>query len=1335
MKPVAILFFSLLAPLLLWSQQSSTVTLLSVNDGLSQGMIYHIQQSRDGFLWIATKDGLNRFDGYRFETYSPDPFNPYAISSSEVYHLFEDSRGRIWLKLPGGIDLYDPVGGRFYHLPDTLFRGALRGVDGFSFAELPDGSIFFTDAEQIWRIREPEEALRKARQKDSAFPVWSVSKVQAPPPGPGALHYSLQVTATGELLCASGNGLLRYNQATGQMAPEAFRGLSTRILGADLNGSIWVETEQADLWAWESPASDPRKLGRARAFDFSYFDEKGYLWTLHEKKLEKWRPEEYARGGKPEFTWASKEPVVQSHYFAFQCMWVDRSGIAWMGTTGFGIMKVNMEKPKFQSYQQGISHRYLAEDPQGNLISGVVPGVIFPSFDFDQVLPNPFLTDLPEKWPPFLPAFDQAGSCWGLPEPQVLLRIDARSGTVQSYEWEDAGTSRMKFCRDGTLLQVSEDGLSRFYPGNGAIRHFPFDSPQQLAPDSYFMLDFLEDEQGVIWITGFEGLIKATPEKDQYRYEYFRTEASDPASLSYNTVLSVAEDPLEPGRYLWVGTKGGGLNRLDRQSGQFKHYRKNEGLPDQVIYGILTDDQGHLWMSTNQGLCRFHVREETVKNFTHADGLAGNEFNSSSYLKMRDGRLVFGGVSGLTIFHPDSLNYNEHRPQTHIVGIQVNNKNALRVLPAGGDAPLSLAHDENLLTFEFAALEFTHSAKNRYRYQLLRHRALGGNKGEKWVDLGTRNSIQFANLSPGRYTFSVLGSNNDPDGHLGWGEQPAVLEFTIHPPWWATWWAYLAYILLTAWAVGLVYRIQFRQRLQMQEAFRLKELDQFKNRFFVNITHEFRTPLTVILGLSKQLKTSKTPLSARESKHKVDLIQRNGENLLRLINQLLDLAKLESGNLKLNYIQGDVVPYLRYVAESLHSLAAVRGVSLQIDYPDDSIVMDYDPERLQQIVHNLLSNAIKFTPADGQVVLQAKVEKRVEQPSSQLLLLVRDTGVGIAPENLPHIFDRFHQATHLEKAFTGGTGIGLALTRELVHAMGGAIKVSSQVGKGTAFRVHLPIRQLAAPAQALPPEPPNISTDTSASPSSEKGQRQLPQLLIIEDNPDVVQYLASCLEASFVLHFAYNGADGINLAYEEIPDLIISDVMMPEKDGFEVCAALKEDERTSHIPIVLLTARAGVEDRIAGLRRGADAYLAKPFHEEELLITLNNLLTLRQKLQAKYAAFSDMPPQNTKEETEGAFLQKIHALVLEHLSDSNFSVEDLCRMIAMSQPQLHRKLTALTGKNATLFVRSIRLARGKELLQKENMTVSEVAYAVGFTDPKYFSRVFSNEFGLPPSKI
>jgi signal transduction histidine kinase/CheY-like chemotaxis protein/AraC-like DNA-binding protein len=546
---------------------------------------------------------------------------------------------------------------------------------------------------------------------------------------------------------------------------------------------------------------------------------------------------------------------------------------------------------------------------------------------------------------------------------------------------------------------------------------------------------------------------------------------------------------------------------------------------------------------------------------------------------------------------------------------------------------------------------------------------------------------------------------------------------------------------------------------ESRERERLNEMDAFKTRFFTNISHEFRTPLTVILGMAEQLEkgigdkgmgngepSSQPPIS--NPKAQINLIKRNGQNLLRLINEILDLAKLENNSLKMNYVQGDILPYLRYIAESMHSLADTKNVVLKVESSPEAsgaIMMDYDPERLLQIVHNLLSNAIKFTPSGGNVVLQVVTSVTSEGLTTlpTLKIAVSDTGIGIAPEELPLIFDRFFQTKNQERTKSGGSGIGLSLTKELVKVMGGDISVESTLGKGTTFNVVLPITNKAKKAEEpnqgllnfeslvnLPESTPPVSNHQSTN----------HQLLIIEDNPDVVEYLAACLGPHYQLDFAYNGQAGIEKAIETVPDLIISDVMMPEKDGFEVTETLKNDERTSHIPIVLLTAKATVTDRIAGLRRGADAYLAKPFVEEELLVVAANLLESRRKLQVKYSSWADIEqvpinqsPVNQSPDLEDVFLKKTIALIDTHLDDAEFGNAELSRKMLMSESQLHRKIKALTDQSLSVFIRSVRLRRSRVLLQTTELTVSEVAFAVGFTDPAYFSRTFSAEFGAAPT--
>lgn len=1323
---------------ILCGQRSNETTLLSVNEGLSQGMIFDIHQSQDGFIWIATKDGLNRYDGYQFQVFTNDPFNPFSIITNEVWRIFEDSRGWLWLICPDGLDLFLPLTGRFFHILSDI-PGLVDNI--FSFVEMPDDTVWITANGKCWRIEVSPSQVEQAAQVGNAFPGLPWKEIQLPE----GLFSTIFLTEKGNLLTGSTQGLFQIDKTTNALQQRTLSGKAVKIIGQDKQGRIWIDavssnmeerTLEADcggLWLWEEAKASLRPIPCLPSGRYQLMPD-GSLWTWQVTNFvfHRWEPEVFVKGGTPNLIWKNDPDIAENKDLHARNISFDRSGIGWMGTNGFGVLKTNFAQRKFSSPLTGTSIRQITADPQGNLFIIGSSKLFYTTPQAERILPNPWAGPLKPNDDQSLTVFDEQGNAWINTALGTLFRVDAQDKTYRSLPWTGLGIIRS---RNGKLLSVQVDGLVQLDPLTEQRRLFPFDSPltsPQLSLYSHFLY---EDPLGTVWIFAYNGLIEAVPNGDGYQYSFHENAPANVRSISTNRVLSVAADPLEPGHYLWVGTEGGGLNRLDRTDGSFTHFKTEQGLPNNVVYGILPDEHGHIWLSTNRGLCRFHVRENTTRNFTAADGLPSNEFNRSSYLRTRDGHLIFGGVNGLTVFHPDSLKFNKHIPLTQIVGLEVNNE-TIGNLRTYQNSNLTLSYQQNLLTFDFAALEFSNPSQNKYRYQLIRNGLLGKKESEKWVDLREKNTIQFANLSPGSYTFKVLGSNNDGL----WSEQPAVLSFTIRPPWWASWWAYLGYALVLGSLSWIFYRYQIRRKLEYQENLRLKELDDFKNRFFTNITHEFRTPLTVILGTTERLNANNEHLGTEDRKGSLSLIKRNGEGLLHLINQLLDLAKLESKSLKINYVQGDILPYLRYIAESLHSLANAQNVMLRVESEQAKIVMDYDPERLLQIIYNLLSNAIKFTPSGGKVTLRA------DSTMSSLYLTVIDTGVGIPSEDLPHIFDRFFQANNLKKAKAGGTGIGLALTKELVNTLGGEITVESK-GAGTTFKIQLPITNKAVMMNEISLEPtalmpvPKPANRPKLAASVANGERS--HLLIIEDNPDVVEYLVACLGEHYLLDFAYNGRAGIEKALETIPDLIVSDVMMPEKDGFEVCEALKTNEFTSHIPIVLLTAKAGVENRIAGLRKGADAYLSKPFHQEELLVVLQNLLELRRKLQAKYGSWeiektTNSPiselPNSTPPDPEGAFIQKVHAAILERLSDPKLSVDELSQDLAMSQSQLLRKLKALTGKNTTLFIRSIRLARAKELLQGKTMNVSETAYEVGFDDPKYFSRVFKEEFGIAPSE-
>ena len=525
--------------------------------------------------------------------------------------------------------------------------------------------------------------------------------------------------------------------------------------------------------------------------------------------------------------------------------------------------------------------------------------------------------------------------------------------------------------------------------------------------------------------------------------------------------------------------------------------------------------------------------------------------------------------------------------------------------------------------------------------------------------------------------------------------------------------------------VSLIRKAEAANALALKNE-QLVALDQLKSDFFTNISHEFRTPLTVIAGMAQQIKESPDKWFVKG----LSMIERNSANLLNLVNQILDLRKVEAGKLSLKLIQGDILPLFHYMLESFQVVAAAKDLQLHFINTRSEIILDYDPERIQQIMSNLIGNAIKFTPAGGDIYLF------IEVADQTLKLFVKDTGIGIPTNNLPHIFNRFYQVDLQEANTQKGTGIGLALSKELVQLMEGAIKVESQVAKGTTFSITLPIKQVA-PIQNTPTAF-DIPSQTEGTSFNEIIQGAAPQnaasILLIEDNLDVAQYITSCLETTYQVSHAVNGAIGIERAMEQIPDIVISDIMMPEKDGFEVVQTLKNDIKTNHIPLILLSAKADIASKLEGLERGADEFLAKPFAKRELLIKIANLLAARERLRLRYT--SEVREEVTEEmlSPEDEFVHNIRHIIESNLEDYTFGSSELVKAAMMSRTQLFLKLKALTGYSASQYIRLLRLQKAKKLLKTSHLNISEIAYAVGFGDPKYFSRVFSQEFGVPPTK-
>jgi signal transduction histidine kinase/DNA-binding response OmpR family regulator len=902
------------------------------------------------------------------------------------------------------------------------------------------------------------------------------------------------------------------------------------------------------------------------------------------------------------------------------------------------------------------------------------------------------------------------------------------------------------------FLLGTERALALFDKRSGRIESresFPRGSGRRID-DIVFSL--ARDSNGDIWVgTQHIGICRLNSTLDSIRY-YGTRQGYE------GTAYSILQDSRG---VVWV-TSEHGLYTYNPSRDIFEKFRAEKYISDDPVFSIAEDAKGRLWISGANELYRLDPLTGRIQNYSSTDGLFGG--NITSLGACGNGEFYVGFNGAFNIFDPLLIRGNPVLPDVKLTGLRTPDRSFTK-LPRSGGA-IKLSHEENTISLEFVGLNFSNSSRNEYAYIM-------EGLDEKWFYCGTRKAVTYSHLPPGEYVFKVKASNDDGR----WNENPYSLTVSVAPPWWKTTWAYAGYALAI---LGILYtirrseknrdRLRHRMELEHVEAEKLREVDQLKSRFFANISHEFRTPLTLILGPIQKWKTRGSPdiyvgderkqthtpgegfepliaRSAGELSQDMALMERNANRLLRLINQLLDLSKLESGAMKLRASRGNIVPFVKGIASSFESSAGMRGIKVTTESDAEEIEAYFDRDKLEKILTNLLSNAFKFTPDGGCVTVQIRNPK--SEIRNHIELSVIDTGIGIPAYELPRVFDRFYQVDQSQTREYEGSGIGLALTKELVELHHGTTSVRSEVGKGTEFTVSLPlgrehlkddevITTEETKQQVIPTSPVGAIRESPLREETEEvvADKSLPIVLIIEDNADVRAYMKEYLVRSYQVLEAHDGAEGVEKAEETIPDLIISDVMMPKKDGYEVCKTLKLDEKTSHIPIILLTARAGTENKIEGLETGADDYLTKPFDAKELLARVKNLIEQRRRLRERFRGEVILKPKDIAiTSADEKFLTKLMALLEAHISESDFDTETIASELTMSRMQLHRKVRALTDSSPREFLRKMRVERATELLRKHAGNISEVAYEVGFANPAHFAQVFRTLKGVTPSEF
>ena len=1334
-----------------FSQKEKAYESISIAQGLSQGMIFDLLQDAEGFIWVATKNGLNRYDGYGFKIFTNDPYNNHSLSSNTIVKLFEDSKGRIWAGTENaGINFYDKKCGIFFRIkhdeknPSSLSGNSIKAIE-----ELPDGRMLIaTDIAGLNIVSITNDFLKK----EAAPPVTKLSL-------PGNTQvYGIGKDKNGNIWIGGMDGTVyQFNDKKNsfRLLPNA-KLYNNGFLNKDgtivINSNLFLDDGKNI-----APLFDTKRMPEGNII----YRPNSKLWELHHREFHFYDISRWGKG--TQLDWNEQLPIDSSTRICYPFI-IDRSGILWSGSVGYGLRKYNSTNAIFTTLAKGNSIRLVIPTANNELF------LVNYGYKWMYLKRDTQITDAFKE----IPAVDQIDNILISSKNDYWIKSDRTGyysynpGTRSLIAYPHINSNQVfgkkqPFLEDsnGNIWLPGLDGMISIY--NKAASKLDSINIKK-GSDKILCTALFEDKAGVYWIgteNGFVKIVLSNSNRSSAQVQWFYNNSNNRNSLNYNFVSHFLEDPIAPEKYLWISTKGGGLNRFDKITGDFFHLTKKDGLPDDVVYGILTDDAGNIWGSTNKGIfcMTMNMNKNTpsfsFRNFTKTAGLQDDEFNSGAFAKLPNDNLAFGGINGLNVFNPSEILKSGFTPNVLITSILAgnevvmpNDKTGILRQTIEQSPSITLNHLQDILTLEFSSLDFTAPSQNKYRYQL-------AGIDKDWVESGTRRTATYLHLPSGNYVFKVQGSNSQ--GMLS--SKIAELKIIVHPPWWRSWWAYLVYVLLIGFAMRAYFlfrinktKLKSQLHYEQQEAKRVKELDTLKTQLYANITHEFRTPLTVIMGMAQQVK-------ANPSEHLdngMDMIVRNGRHLLNLVNEMLDLAKLEDGKMTLHLVHADVINFLRYIVESFQSLAAGQQKQFHFLSDTDELTVAYDAEKLRQITTNLLSNALKFTPERGNVYVSISQETAAEPDHTVMVLKVKDTGIGIPESQVQHIFDRFYQLDNRHTRKAEGTGIGLALTKELVKLMNGTISVKSPaVGatKGTEFTILLPMQkvnaeEVGATVPAFTKEPAIIPSPVRKEPvviNNEHTTAATPLILLVEDNIDVVAYTASCLP-DYKLAVGKDGKEGFDIAAEMIPDLIITDVMMPFIDGFEMCRKLRQDEHTSHIPIIMLTAKADMQSKLEGLEKGADVYLEKPFHKEELLLRIKKLLEFRKNLQQYYskqigiaqhtetALTDEMIIATIEEPAEHEFVKKVRELVEDNFTNYEFSVAQLCKLIFMSHSQLHRKLEALTGCPPNKFIRIIRLNKAKELLANPALSIAAIALDCGYNDPGYFARVFKQEYGITPQE-
>lgn len=1331
---------------------------ISTQDGLSTNEVNQVYQDKDGYIWFATNSGLCQYDGYSIRTIKSNLYTPDILNNNIIYCLQEDDNHHVWLGTYNGLNVLDKRTGKIEKIvsenfPDRVISKILITSDG-SILLGTESSVFqyIPDSNEFKRYF-PQDSVRgsvKALIEDSQHHIW---------------------------IGTWSDGLYRYDPVRDRLFhyPPLEPENGIHSIFEDSKQRIWAGTWKNGVYLLENPyemdnliirsftydKNNSYSVGDNYIYDISEDLNTGTIWVGTRNGLSILFDEANGRFK----NYIPDNSVNSVSYNVITSVIRDHDGLMWLGINGGGVNAVITQTPEFGINRlEDVSHEFIRNPSVRSILvdkNGLIwIGLGNLGFLIYNRLTGKYTYNMESTDFAFIGRVPMVNTIYQSPSSGKIW-IGTYDWGLVSYDGNlESGKRGMLINQDSVswlsnqcIFSILEDHQRNTWFGtrNGICFLSPDGSGTNLSTlyadslplHSYSFVTMVEDEHNQLWTgTGNGGIIRLSRNPEESGNITFKK--YDPENEKLNSV-SVSCLFIDKQKRLWAGTDGGGLSLYDIDKDTFISVNQLMKLPTDVISCIQEDAKGNLWLGTNIGLLRLHIpydmSQATYRLYTTSDGLQDNIFFQSAAFTDINGEMFFGGYHGYNYFFPDRMSDNESYPPVVITDIKIFNQSwnlldtkervAISEIAPDFTNRIVLNYKKNNFNIEYAALGYSNPLQIKYAYKLE-----GYDTDWQYTD-ATRRFAYYNNLEPGNYTFHLKATNTNG----AWNETDKTLAITILPPPWKTWWAYSVYFflflsLLYGFYRFMLYRMSLTNAVNLAalEQAKAEEINHSKLQFFTNVTHELLTPLTIISASLDELRMQ-TP----ENNVQHQVMTNNVNRLIRLLQQILEFRKAETGNLKLKVSKGDLALFIKNSVESFQPLIKKKKLRLSLICEPESIPAYFDSDKIDKILYNLLSNAAKYNEQGGVVMVGVELETN----RNSVILKVADNGKGLSPEAVRNLFKRFYEGDY-RKFKTIGTGIGLSLTKDLVELHKGSIRVVSEPDEGTCFYVNIPVGRDAYKADeiddSLTVSPDRIETfsgnqNDSIEPESNTHKKAY-TLLVIEDNEDILNLLVRLLGVDYNLFTARNGKEGFEQMKQEQIDLVISDIMMPEMDGVAFCRLIKNDIETSHIPILLLTAKTQEEDRVVAYESGADGFITKPFSLSVLQARVNNLLKARERNTRdfkKQLVFEANELNYTS--LDESFLQKAIELITENLSNSDFDQQQFLEAMGTSKSTLHRKIKSLTGLNTSGFIRNIRLKAACRLMEtKQHIRISELAYAVGFNDPKYFSVCFKKEFGMQPSE-